>query len=48
MEKMNDLHDLLNHEIQDLYSAEEQILGALPAMIEKAKKIYGKRKKRSG
>ncbi|HEX2609177.1 MAG TPA: DUF892 family protein [Flavisolibacter sp.] len=36
MEKMNDLNDLLKHEIQDLYSAEEQILAALPVMIEKA------------
>src|SRR5687767_3660788 len=36
MEKMNDLRDLLTHEIQDLYSAEEQILEALPVMIEKA------------
>jgi ferritin-like metal-binding protein YciE len=37
MEKMNDLKDLLKHEIQDLYSAEEQIISALPMMIEKAK-----------
>lgn len=36
MEKMNNLRDLLKHEIQDLYSAEEQILDALPAMIDKA------------
>lgn len=36
MEKMNDLRDLFRHEIQDLYSAEEQILKALPAMIDKA------------
>lgn len=36
MEKMKDLHDLLKHNIQDLYSAEEQILQALPSMIEKA------------
>ena len=36
MEKMNDLRDLLKHEIQDLYSAEEQIIKALPAMIEKS------------
>ena len=33
---MNDLKDLLKHEIYDLYSAEEQIIKALPAMIEKA------------
>ena len=37
MENMNQLKDLLKHEIQDLYSAEEQIIEALPAMIEKAK-----------
>ncbi len=36
MEKMNDLKDLLRHEIEDLYSAEEQIIKALPLMIEKA------------
>jgi ferritin-like metal-binding protein YciE len=36
MEKMNDLRDLLKHEVEDLYSAEEQIIDALPAMIEKA------------
>jgi len=36
MEKMNDLRDLLKHEIDDLCSAEEQIIDALPAMIEKA------------
>ena len=36
MEKMSDLRDLLRHEIYDLYSAEEQIIKALPAMIEKA------------
>ena len=37
MEKMKDLKDLLIHEIQDLYSAEEQIIEALPIMIGKAK-----------
>jgi len=37
MEKMNDLKDLLRHEIEDLYSVEEQILEALPAMMDKAK-----------
>ena len=37
MEKMKDLKDLLIHEIQDLYSAEEQIIEALPLMIKKAK-----------
>ena len=36
MEKMSDLRDLLKHEIYDLHSAEEQILKALPAMIERA------------
>ncbi|MBD0333320.1 MAG: DUF892 family protein, partial [Chitinophagaceae bacterium] len=34
---MKDLRDLLKHEVQDLYSAEEQIIEAMPAMIEKAK-----------
>jgi len=33
---MLDLRDLLQHEIDDLYSAEEQIIEALPKMIEKA------------
>jgi len=37
MEKMKDLKDLLIHEVQDLCSAEEQIIEALPLMIEKAK-----------
>lgn len=36
MEKVIDLKDLLKHEIIDLYSAEEQIIEALPMMIEKA------------
>src|ERR1051326_2963358 len=36
MENMNQLRDLLKHEIKDLYSAEEQIIDALPKMIEKA------------
>lgn len=36
MEKMIDLRDLLQHEIIDLYSVEEQIIDALPGMIEKA------------
>jgi ferritin-like metal-binding protein YciE len=36
MENMNQLRDLLKHEVKDLYSAEEQIIGALPKMIEKA------------
>ncbi len=34
--KMNSLSNLLAHEIVDLYSAEEQIIDALPQMIEKA------------
>jgi ferritin-like metal-binding protein YciE len=37
MDKLNQLKDLLKHQIQDLHSAEEQIIEALPAMIEKAK-----------
>lgn len=37
MESMNQLKDLLKHELNDLYSAEEQIIEALPQMIEKAK-----------
>jgi ferritin-like metal-binding protein YciE len=36
MEKMNDLSDLLKHEIEDLQSVEDQILEALPKMIDKA------------
>ncbi|MGZ5248529.1 MAG: YciE/YciF ferroxidase family protein [Flavitalea sp.] len=36
MGKMIDLKDLLKHEVLDLYSAEEQIIAAMPAMIEKA------------
>lgn len=35
MKKIIDLKDLLKHEILDLYSAEEQIIEALPEMIEK-------------
>jgi ferritin-like metal-binding protein YciE len=37
MEKMQDLKDLLTHEVEDLLSAEKQIIDALPSMIEKAK-----------
>ena len=37
MDKLSQLKDLLKHEINDLYSAEEQIIDALPAMIEKAR-----------
>ena len=36
MEKMNDLRDVLKHEVQDLMSVEQQIIEALPSMIEKA------------
>jgi len=36
MENMDQLKDLLKHEIKDLCSAEEQIIEALPKMIEKA------------
>lgn len=36
MDNMNHLRDLLVHDVHDLYSAEEQIIKALPAMIEKA------------
>jgi ferritin-like metal-binding protein YciE len=39
MEKMNDLKDLFKHEIQDLYSVEEQIIKALPDMIAKANNV---------
>ncbi len=36
MDKLNDLKDLLTHELHDLFSAEDQIIEALPAMIAKA------------
>ena len=36
MAQMLDLLDLLQHEIDDLYSAEEQIIEALPKMVENA------------
>ena len=36
MENMNHLRDLLRFDVRHLYSAEEQILEALPAMIAKA------------
>jgi len=32
MDKLNDLNDLFVHELKDLYSAEQQILKALPKM----------------
>lgn len=37
METMINLNDLLKHEILDLYSVEEQIIDAMPDMIDKAK-----------
>ena len=37
METMINLNDLLKHEIQDIYSVEEQIIEAMPGMIDKAK-----------
>lgn len=36
MEKMNDLKALLRHCVQELYSVEEQIIEAMPAMIARA------------
>jgi ferritin-like metal-binding protein YciE len=36
MAQMVNLQDLLKHEVEDLLSAEEQIIDALPKMIEKA------------
>jgi ferritin-like metal-binding protein YciE len=36
MEQMNDLKTLLKHDVQMLCSVEDQIIEALPAMIEKA------------
>jgi ferritin-like metal-binding protein YciE len=36
MEQLLNLRHLLKHEIEDLYSAEEQIIEALPMMVEKA------------
>jgi ferritin-like metal-binding protein YciE len=35
--KITNLHELLIHELQDLYSAESQIIKALPKLITKAK-----------
>jgi ferritin-like metal-binding protein YciE len=34
MDKINDLGDLFAHELKDLYSAEQQILQALPQMAD--------------
>ena len=36
MEEMKNLRDLLKHQLQDLYSAEDQMLEGLPKMIEQA------------
>ncbi len=36
MPEMKNLKDLLKHELEDLYSAEEQIIEALPSMIQQA------------
>ena len=36
MSKLNNLEGLLKHELQDLYSAENQIINALPKMEKKA------------
>ncbi len=36
MEPLINLRDLLQHEIEDLYSAEEQIIEALPKMVDNA------------
>jgi ferritin-like metal-binding protein YciE len=36
MEKITDLQELLKHELKDLYSAEVQLIDALPKMAEKA------------
>ena len=33
MDKLNNLEDLFTHELKDLYSAEKQILKALPEMV---------------
>jgi len=35
--KLNSLHDVLLHEVEDLYSAEQQIAKALPKIIKRAK-----------
>ncbi len=46
MDKITDLQELLKHELNDLYSAEVQLVDALPKMVEKAanpelKKAFG-------
>ena len=37
MDQITDLRELLKHELKDLYSAETQIIDAMPAMIETAR-----------
>ena len=37
MSKLENLKDLLEHELQDLYSAEKQLTEALPKMAKSAK-----------
>jgi ferritin-like metal-binding protein YciE len=39
MDKMKDLKALLKHDVQLLHSVEEQIIAALPAMIERQKML---------
>ena len=36
MEKITDLRELLKHELNDLYSAETQLIEALPDMVKAA------------
>lgn len=36
MEKLNDLEDLFHHQLKDLYSAETQLINALPEMVNNA------------
>jgi ferritin-like metal-binding protein YciE len=43
MAQLIDLRDLLKHEILDLYSAEEQIIEALPKMVDKATNVQLKK-----
>lgn len=40
MEKMNDLRDLLRYSVANLYAAEQQIIEALPKMIEKTNSLH--------
>jgi ferritin-like metal-binding protein YciE len=43
MAQLINLRDLLKHEILDLYSAEEQIIEALPKMVDKATNVQLKK-----